>query len=193
MLDVFKSRKFVIGLAASIINGVLVALGVSIEIAILATSPLSGALLAQGAVDVRKAGPGNGSALAVMLAAGLLGSGAYTLTGCGSVQRAGASFIDCMKPNTRALAGELTGLVGDTIRHATDNTGRVDWQSVKGSLSAFKSDAPMCAFRSALVEAMRPRAAGGVQAAGLEYSPDDLRAGFAAVNVGLFGARLAPL
>ena len=193
MLDVFKSKKFMIGLAASLINGVLVALGVSIEIAILATSPLSGALLAQGAVDVRKAGPSNGSALAVMLAAGLIGSGVYTLTGCGATQRAGASFIDCMQPNTRALAGEITGLVGDTLRNATDNTGRVDWQSVKGTLLGFKSDAPMCAFRSALVEAMRPRSSGGVQAAGLEWSPDDLRAGYTAVNHDLFGSRLAPL
>ena len=193
MLDVFKSKKFMIGLAASLINGLLVALGVSIEVAILATSPLSGALLAQGAVDVRKAGPGNGSALAVMLAAGLLGSGVYTLTGCGAAQRGGAAFVDCLAPNTAKLAGELTGVVGDVLRAATDNTGHVDWTAVKASIQSFKTDGPRCAFRAAITAAMQPRPSGGVQSSGLEWSPDDLRAGFAAVNHDLFGSRLAPL
>jgi hypothetical protein len=192
MLDVFKSKKFAIGLAASLINGVLVALGVSIEVAILATSPLSGALLGQAAVDVRKAGPTAGSVASILLAVGLV-TGAATNAGCGSLQRGGAAAIDCLAPNTAKLAGELTGVVADVLRGATDNTGRVDWSAVKASVNGFKSDGPRCAFRAAVAESLRLRSSGGVQSAGLEWSPDDLRAGYAAINAEVFGTRLAPL
>jgi hypothetical protein len=192
MLDVFKSKKFAIGLAASLINGVLVALGVSIEVAILATSPLSGALLGQAAVDVRKAGPSAGAVTSILLAVGLV-TGAAVSSGCGAVQRGAASTIDCLAPSTARLAAELTGVVADLLRSSTDNTGRVDWQAVRASVGAFRSDAPRCAFRAAITEAMQARSGGGIQAAGLEWSPDDLRAGYAAINAQAFGARLAPL
>lgn len=192
MLEVFRSKKFAIGLAASLINGVLVALGVSIEVAILATSPLSGALLGQAAVDVRKAGPSSGAVTSILLAVGLV-MGAATSAGCGSLQRGGASFVDCLAPDTAKLAAELTGVVGDVLRGATDHTGRVDWTAVRDAVQAFRADAPRCAFRSAITAAMRPRSSGGVQAAGLEWSPDDLRAGYAAINAQVFGAGLAPL
>ena len=192
MLDVFRSKKFAIGLVASIINGVLVALGVSIDVAILATSPLSGALLAQGAVDVRKAGPSSGSVASILLAVGLV-TGAATNAGCGSLQRGGAAAIDCLAPSTARLAAELTGVVGDVLRGATDHAGRVDWTAVRDAVQAFRSDAPRCAFRAAITEAMNLRSVGGIQAAGLEWSPDDLRAGYATINVQAFGARLAPL
>ena len=192
MLDVFKSKKFAIGLAASMINGVLVALGVSIEVAILATSPLAASLVAQGAVDVRKAGPSAGSVASILLAVGLV-TGAATSGGCGSLQRGGSAAIDCLAPSTARLAAELTGVVGDVLRGATDHTGRVDWATVRDAVQAFRSDAPRCAFRAAITAAMRPRSSGGIQAAGLEWSPDDLRAGYAAINAQVFGAGLAPL
>lgn len=191
-MEILRSKKFLTGLAASVINLIAIALGFPIEVAMLASSPLAASLLGQAAVDVRKAGPSAGAVTSILLAVGLV-TGAAVSSGCGSVQRAGASFVDCLAPDTAKLAGELTGVVGDVLRAATDHAGRVDWQAVKGSVSAFRSAAPMCAVRAAIAEAMRPRAGGGIQAAGLEWSPDDLRAGFAALNHDVFGSRLAPL
>ena len=191
-MEILRSKKFLTGLAASITNLIALALGFPIEVAMLASSPLAASLAAQGVVDVRKAGPSAGSVASILLAVGLV-TGAATNAGCGSLQRGGAAAIDCLAPSTARLAAELTGVVGDVLRGATDHAGRVDWATVRAAVQAFRSDAPRCAFRAAITEAMRPRSSGGVQAAGLEWSPDDLRAGFAAVNHDLFGSRLAPL
>lgn len=191
-MEILRSKKFLTGLAASIINLIALALGFPIEVAMLASSPLAASLVAQGAVDVRKAGPSAGSVASILLAVGLV-TGAATNAGCGSLQRSGAAAIDCLAPSTAKLAAELAGVVGDVLRAATDNTGRVDWTAVRGAVQSFHSDAPRCAFRAAIVEAMRPRSSGGIQAAGLEWSPDDLRAGYAAINAQAFGARLEPL
>lgn len=195
-MEILKSKKFLTGLAASLINAVLVALGVPVEVALAVTSPLSASLLAQGVVDVRKAGPTAGAAAALVIAAGLLGAAGVGLSGCATVRRASSSFVDCMAPNTRALAGELQGVVADVIRGATDTSGRVDWSSVKASVRSFRSDAPLCAFQTAVREMLlagRRASSGAPQSAGLEYSEDDLRAGYAEVNAEVFGARLAPL
>lgn len=191
-MEILRSKKFLTGLAASIINLIALALGFPIEVAMLASSPLAASLVAQGAVDVRKAGPSAGAAVSILLAIGLV-AGAATNAGCGGMQRAGAAAIDCLAPSTAKLAAELTGVVGDALRAATDHTGHVDWQAVRGAVQAFRSDAPRCAFRAAITEAMQLRSSGGIQAAGLEWSPDDLRAGYAAINAQVFGAGLAPL
>jgi hypothetical protein len=191
-MEILRSKKFLTGLAASIINLIALALGFPIEVAMLASSPLAASLVAQGAVDVRKAGPSAGAVTSILLAVGLV-TGAATSAGCGSLQRGGAAAIDCLAPSTARLAAELTGVVADVLRAATDHAGRVDWATVRASVGAFQSDAPRCAFRAAIAAAMQPRSGGGVQAAGLEWSPDDLRAGYAAINAQAFGARLAPL
>jgi len=191
-MEILRSKKFLTGLAASIINLIALALGFPIEVAMLASSPLAASLVAQGAVDVRKAGPSAGAVTSILLAVGLV-TGAATSAGCGSLQRGGAAAIDCLAPSTARLAAELTGVVADVLRSSTDNTGRVDWSTVRGAVQSFRSDAPRCAFRAAITEAMQLRSIGGIQAAGLEWSPDDLRAGYAAINAQSFGARLAPL
>lgn len=191
-MEILRSKKFLTGLAASVINLIALALGFPIEVAMLASSPLAASLAAQGVVDVRRAGPSAGSVASILLAVGLVTSAA-TSAGCGSLQRGGAAAIDCLAPSTAKLARELTGVLGDVLRAATDSAGRVDWQAVRDSVGAFRSDAPRCAFRAAITEAMQPRSSGGVQAAGLEWSPDDLRAGYAAINAQVYGARLAPL
>jgi hypothetical protein len=199
MLDALKplltSKKFQTAVLTLIAN-LLLRFGVDLDIAdaLALTSPLIAYILGQSAVDVKKAGPSVGGAALVLLAAAGLSGAAVGLAGCGAAQRVGGGLIDCMAPHTAKLAGELTGVVADTIRHATDNTGKVDWQGVRGVVERFKSDGPRCAFRIAVDEALRLRkAVGGVQSAGLEYSPDDLRAGFAAINAQAFGDRLAPL
>lgn len=191
-MGILQSKKFLTGLSASIINLIALALGFPIEVAMLASSPLAASLAAQGVVDVRRAGPSAGSVASILLAVGLV-AGAATSAGCGSLQRGGAAAIDCLAPSTARLAAELTGVVDDVLRGATDHTGRVDWQTLRAAVQAFRSDAPRCAFRAAITAAMRPRSSGGVQSSGLEWSPDDLRAGFAAINHDLFGSRLAPL
>lgn len=190
-MEILKSKKFLTGLVASVVNVIVIALGFPIEVAMLASSPLAGSLVAQGVVDVRKSGASAGTVASIVLAVGLV-TGAAVSTGCGSVQRAGASAIDCLAPRTARVAAELTGVVSDALRLATGNDGRVDWTAVKSSVAGFASDGPRCAFRAVIVEAMRPRS-NGVQAAGLEYSADDLRAGYAAVNAQAFADRLAPL
>lgn len=194
MIAVLASKKFVTGLFASMINLIAVALGLPLEAALAISSPLTLGLAYQGVVDVRKAGPTAGSVAAIVLAVAVLGGGAVGLAGCGAAQRASASFLDCMQPRTKALASELTGLVADTIRHAADNNGRVDWATVREVVAPFKSAAPRCAFRAAVIEALRPSSGlSSPQAAGLEYSPDELREGYAAINAEVFGASLEPL
>lgn len=198
MLDALKplltSKKFQTA-ALTLVANLLLRFGVELDIAdaLALTSPLIAYILGQSAVDVKKAGPTVSGAVLVLLAAAGLSGAAVGLAGCGAAQRAGSAVIDCLAPNTAKLAGELTGVVADALRAATDNTGRVDWSAVKASVNGFKSDAPRCAFRAAVAEALRLRSSGGVQAAGLEWSPDDLRAGFAAINAQAFGDRLAPL
>jgi len=198
MLNAIKpllsSKKFQTAILTIAAN-LLLRFGVDLDVgeALAITAPLMAYILGQSAVDAKKAGPGISGAVLVLLAAAGLSGAAVSLAGCSAAQRGSAALIDCLAPNTAKLARELTGVVGDVLRAATDNAGRVDWQAVRGSVGAFQGDAPRCAFRAAITEAMRARLPGGVQSAGLEWSPDDLRAGFAAINAQAFGDRLAPL
>ena len=189
------SKKFQTAILTLVAN-LLLRFGIDLDVgeALAITSPLIAYILGQSAVDVKKAGPTIPGAVLVLLAAASLSGAAVSLAGCGAAQRVGGGLIDCLAPHTAKLAGELTGVVADTIRHATDNTGRVNWSAVKEVVQRFKSDAPRCAFRIAVDEALRLRKSlGGVLSAGLEYDPADLRAGYAEINAEVFGARLAPL
>jgi hypothetical protein len=198
MFDAIKplltSKKFQTAILTLVAN-LLLRLGVDMDVgeALAITSPLVAYILGQSVVDVRKAGPNIAGAALLLLAACTLSWSLMSVAGCGAVQRGGASVIDCLAPNTAKLAGELTGVVADVLRSSTDNTGHVDWSAVKASVASFQSDAPKCAFRAAVSEALKVVPGGGVQSAGLEWSPDDLRAGYATINAEVFGARLAPL
>ncbi len=122
---------------------------------------------------------------------------AFAIAGCkllgGSATRVAADTIDCLKPNTKSVAGELQGVMGDLIRNSIDNTGSLDFGSVKAAASSFKTDAPRCAFMSALTEAIRlatgPRDPNAPQTAELQVDPVQLAAVREQVRVELFDGK----
>lgn len=199
------SKKFLASMFGAIANLTLY-LGFELDVdqAMGITSPILAMILGQTVVDVRKAGKPpspptdviNATNVSLLLLLVLAVGG---LAGCDKMKassaRATANFIDCMKPNTKALAGELTSVVSSVLRDATGNDGKVDWTSVKATVGTFKSDAPMCAFRSAIIEALRPRVAtaDAPQSSPLPTDSADLSAGYESIRVGMFSGRLAPI
>jgi len=207
MIDVlkalFSSKKFIaalFGVAAHI--ALKLGFELDVEEAMAITSPILAYILGQSAVDVKKAAGAGSTAAILVLVVGVLGaSGAMLSSGCASWKSsatgAASSFVDCLAPNTKALAGELQGTVADVIRNSTDNTGKVDWTSVKSSVGTFKSDAPLCAFQAAvrgmLLAARAPKDPDAPQSAGLEIDATSLETGYEAVRLELFAGRLGPL
>ncbi len=199
----FSSKKFLVMLAG-IILAVANKLGLDLDpelvnqILALVGVYIVGQGIADRGKEAAKLANGPAIALALILVAT---STAGLSSGCAafksSARGAAASFVDCLAPNTKALAGELQGTVSDVIRNATDNTGKVDWSSVRGSVRSYKSDAPLCAFQAAvrgmLLAARAPKDPEAPQSAGLDVDPTSLSTGYELVRLELFATRLQPL
>lgn len=198
----FSSKKFLVMLAG-IILAVANKLGLDLDpelvnqiLALVGVYIVGQGIADRGKVTKVTDGPAIGLAL-ILIVSSTAGLSSGCATFKSSATGAASSFVDCLAPNTKALAGELQGTVSDVIRNATDNTGKVDWSAVRSSVRSYKSDAPLCAFQAAvrgmLLAARAPKDPDAPQSAGLEVDAASLLTGYESVRLELFATRLQPL
>lgn len=109
---------------------------------------------------------------------------------CGPVKKTGddarASFVDCTTAQADQLATEFGPVVQQVIAKARDGSGKVDWDTVRGSLSSFGVRTGACVVADLIGGIL----SGKRTLTGVELAKEDARAGFEKLRTELWrGAR----
>lgn len=103
--------------------------------------------------------------------------------------RIAEGFVDCMTPSAQEAIGAFLPAMGDVVRNALDDSGRVDWEPVKAAGKSLKTPAQQCVMAAAIAELMRPREAkeGAPQSSPLEVDSEALLVGWQQMRGELYG------
>ena len=103
--------------------------------------------------------------------------------------RIAEGFVDCMTPSAQEAIGAFLPAMGDVVRNALDDSGRVDWEPVKAAGKSLKTPAQQCVMAAAIAEMMRPREVkdGAPRSSPLEVDSEALLVGWQQMRGELFG------
>lgn len=103
--------------------------------------------------------------------------------------RIAEGFVDCMTPSAQEAIGAFLPAMGDVVRNALDDSGRVDWEPVKAAGKSLKTPAQQCVMAAAIAELMRPREVkeGAPQSSPLEVDSEALLVGWQQMRGELYG------
>lgn len=196
--NLFSSKKFI-----TMLVGLAVALGarfgLQLEPELVASivglfAVLIGAqgLADQGKEAAKESKPSSTPlVMLVVIAFGL--TAITTSSGCsglgGRASSGAKAFIDCMAPDTKAVAGELVPAFGSMLRASLDGTGKLDRQQLGAIAAPLKSSATRCALDAAIAVLLSPPAprAGAPASSPLEVDTADVAAAYADVRSQLWG------
>lgn len=139
-------------------------------------------------LEDRKAGP---SVVLMLLLVAMVVSPLFVA--CGplkdSARHAGKGVVDCMKPEAKAMIGELAPTFLDVIKNATGNDGKIDRAPLRSAASSLTSELTRCAFAAAVAEVLRPKQKDpdAPQSSELGADPADVLASFDAIRAELYG------